>query len=183
MPGKREDYASWEEYYMNLASVATTRSKDPSTQVGACIVKDFRVLSLGYNGLTKGMNDDSFYWNSEGEITGDITRIKDPYVLHAERNAVYNYRGSLSDFEGSTLYVTLFPCHECIKTIISVGIKKIVYRMMYSKVNPATKVMLDAAGVIVEQYSKDSEILTKEEYRKENEEVLKMTKKYGNRDK
>ena len=182
MPGKREEYASWAEYFMGIASLSTTRSKDPSTQVGACIAnEENKILSVGYNGLTQGMDDDAFYWNSEGEITGDKTRIKDPYVIHAERNAIYNYRGSLSDFKGSTMYVTFFPCYECAKSIAQVGIKRVVYRRMYSKSesNHIAKEILEAAGIELVAFSKDAEIVTKQEYQQETEDILKMVKKYG----
>lgn len=108
MPGKREEYLTWDESFMGVALAMACRSKDPSTIVGACIVKDNRILSTGYNWLTSGMNDDLVYWNSIGEENGDKQKIKNYWVIHAERNAVYNYRGSLQDLEGSTLYVTLF---------------------------------------------------------------------------
>lgn len=183
MPGKREEYASWDEYFMGIALLSTTRSKDPSTQVGACIVneEEHKIISVGYNGLTKGMDDDSFYWNSEGERTGDKTRIKDPYVIHAERNSIYNYRGSLSDFKGSTMYVTFFPCFECAKSIAQVGIKKVVYRRMYSnsESNRIAKEILEAAGIEMVAFSKDAEDVTKQEYQQETQAILKMVKRYG----
>ena len=134
MPGKREDYLSWEEFFMGSAILVSARSKDPNNQVGACLVNnDKKVLSLGYNGLTRNMDDDTFDWKSTGEQTGIIENIKDYYVVHAERNAILNFRGNMKELEGSTLYVTWFPCNECAKEIIQVGIKKVVYLRMYSK--------------------------------------------------
>ena len=183
MPGKREEYATWDEFFMGLALLATTRSKDPRTQVGACIVNEekHKVISIGYNGLTKGMNDDDFHWDSEGEITGDKTKVKDPYIVHAERNAIYSYGGSIREFEGSTMYVTFFPCSECAKTIAQVGIKKVIYRRMYSneESNRVAKEIFENAGIIYEAYSEDVQNVTKETYQAETSEVLKMVKKYG----
>ena len=128
MSGKREEFLSWEEFFMGNAIIASARSKDPSNQVGACIVNnENKVLSVGYNGLPHGMNDDEFDWLSTGEQTGEIKNIKDYYVVHAERNAILNYRGNMKDLKDSTLYVTWYPCVECTKEIIQVGIKKVIY--------------------------------------------------------
>ena len=155
MSDKRENYLSWDEYFMMNALLISARSKDPHNRVGACIVNsDNKVLSVGYNGLPKGMNDDTFDWASSGEITGIKKDVKDYYVVHAERNAILNYRGSLDDLKGSTLYVTWFPCTECTKEIIQVGIKKVVYLRMYSKKElvDISKIMLNHAGVEVVCY-------------------------------
>lgn len=178
MPGKREDYLSWEEFFMGSAILVSARSKDPSNQVGACLVNDDKkVLSLGYNGLTRNMDDDTFDWKSTGEQTGIIENIKNYYVVHAERNAILNFRGNMKELEGSTLYVTWFPCNECAKEIIQVGIKKVVYLRMYSKkelVNISMK-MFDKAGVEVVPYNKEKEIEKEEELnaRKEFQKILK----------
>lgn len=182
MPGKRKEYLSWEEFFMGSALLVASRSKDPSTQVGACIVnKDNKVLSLGYNGLTKRMNDDDFYWNSIGEKTGDMTKNKDYFVVHAERNAILNFRGNSKELEGSTLYVTLYPCVECTKEIIQVGIKKVIYLRMYSKqelVN-ISKMMFETAGVEVIQYNKNVDF-TKNEVKDGIEGFQKIIKRYSN---
>lgn len=178
MPGKREDYLSWEEFFMGSAILVSARSKDPSNQVGACLVNDDKkVLSLGYNGLTRNMDDDTFDWKSTGEQTGIIENIKNYYVVHAERNAILNFRGNMKELEGSTLYVTWFPCNECAKEIIQVGIKKVVYLRMYSKkelVNISMK-MFDKAGVEVVPYNKEKEIEKEQELnaRKEFQKILK----------
>ncbi len=140
---KRTDYISWDEYFMGVALLAARRSKDPNTQVGACIVsKDNIILSTGYNGFPSGCSDDEFPWDREGEQT------KYPYVVHAELNAILNSNGK--SLRGAKIYVDLFPCNECAKAIIQSGIKEIVY--LYDKYSdsPATiasKRMLDAAGV------------------------------------
>ncbi len=142
---KRNDYISWDEYFMAAAHLAGMRSKDPNSQVGACIVsEDHKILSIGYNGFPRGCSDDTFPWAREGD---DLDK-KYFYVVHSEMNAILNYSGpSLKD---STLYVTLFPCNECAKAIIQSGIRTIVYDSDKYHNEPATiasRMMLDAAGV------------------------------------
>ena len=140
---KREDYISWDEYFMGIAMLAAKRSKDPNTQVGACIVsQDNIIISTGYNGMPKGCSDDEYPWARDGEQT------KYPYVVHAELNAVLNANGR--DLRGSKLYVALFPCNECAKAIIQSGIRRIVYESdKYADTDGviASKKMLQAAGV------------------------------------
>ena len=122
---KREDYLTWDEYFMAVAMLTAKRSKDPSTQVGACIVdKEHRILSVGYNGTPNGFDDDEFPWEREG----DPQKTKYLFVCHAEMNAISNFRGSRKDFNGATIYVDLFPCNECAKHIIQSGIKKVIYK-------------------------------------------------------
>ena len=124
MTKKRKDYLSWDQFFMGVAKLAAGRSKDPSTQVGACIVdKTNRILSIGYNGTPNGFDDDVFPWARDGEEL----ETKYPYVCHAELNAILNYRGPRKDLQGATIYVDLFPCNECAKLIIQAGIKRIVY--------------------------------------------------------
>ena len=119
---KREDYISWDEYFMGVAHLSGMRSKDPNTQVGACIVsKDNKILSMGYNGFPNGCSDEDFPWDREGEELS----TKYPFVTHGEMNAILNYRGGSLD--GTKLYVSLFPCNECAKAIIQAGIKVVVY--------------------------------------------------------
>ena len=121
---KRENYISWEEYFMAIAKLSGMRSKDPSTQVGACIVSnDNRILSIGYNGAPNGFDDEKFPWAREGENLD----TKYPYVCHAEMNAILNYRGTKKEFENAKIYVDLFPCNECAKLIIQSGIKEVIY--------------------------------------------------------
>lgn len=111
--GKRRDVISWDEFFMSVAIAAQRRSKDPNTQVGACIAStNHRILSVGYNGTPSALNDDFFPWGTSDDPLQD----KHNYVVHAEANAVLNYRGSLKDLEGSTVYVTLFPCHDCARS-------------------------------------------------------------------
>ena len=145
MSDKRQDYISWDEYFMGVAQLSAMRSKDPNTQVGACIVsQDNKILSMGYNGFPIGCSDDEYPWKREGE---ELER-KYVYTVHSELNAILNYRGG--SLEGSKLYVTLFPCNECAKAIIQAGIKKIVYESdKYAETEAiyASKRMLQAAGV------------------------------------
>ena len=140
---KRTDYISWDEYFMGVAKLAARRSKDPNTQVGACIVsQEDIIISTGYNGMPKGCSDDEFPWEREGAET------KYPYVVHAELNAILNANGR--DLRGSRLYVALFPCNECAKAIIQSGVKEVVYlsdKYVGTPENAASKRMLDAAGV------------------------------------
>ncbi|MBO4877901.1 MAG: dCMP deaminase family protein [Ruminococcus sp.] len=119
---KRTDYINWDEYFMGIAILSAERSKDNSTQVGACIVsRDNKIVSVGYNGMPTGCSDDEMPWERTGETPLDT---KYPFVCHAELNAILNSRNSV---EGCTLYVTLFPCNECAKAIIQSGIKRVVY--------------------------------------------------------
>ncbi len=150
MSEKRLDYISWDEYFMGVAILSGMRSKDPNTQVGACIVsEDNKILSMGYNGFPIGCSDDDFPWNREG----DPLENKYFYTTHSELNAILNYRGG--SLEGSKLYVSLFPCNECAKAIIQAGIKTIVYDSDKYAMTPSTiasKRMLDAAGVKYYKY-------------------------------
>ena len=124
MPGKRDNVISWDEFFMRVAVAASLRSKDPNTQVGACIAgPDNRILSVGYNGTPSGLNDDDFPWDT----TEDPLTDKHNYVIHAEANAILNYRGSLKELSGARAYVTLFPCKECAKTLAQAGIGEVVY--------------------------------------------------------
>ncbi len=150
MSDKRQDYISWDEYFMAVAKLAGMRSKDPNTQVGACIVSsDNKILSMGYNGFPRGCSDDEFPWAREGE-TLDTKYV---YTVHSELNAILNYRGG--SLEGAKLYVSLFPCNECTKAIIQSGIKTIIYDCdKYHSTDPviASRKMLDAAGVRYYKY-------------------------------
>ena len=141
---KRQDYLSWDEYFMGIAELSAERSKDPSTQVGACIVNDDnKIMSVGYNGMPKSCSDDEFPWDREG---GQL-ETKYFFVCHAELNAILNYRGGT--LEGTRLYATLFPCNECAKAIIQSGIKEVVYLSNKYETTPtvrASRRMFEAAG-------------------------------------
>ena len=152
MSDKRKDYISWDEYFMGVAMLSGMRSKDPNTQVGACIVsKDNKILSMGYNGLPRGCSDDEFPWCREGDPLDN----KYIYTAHSELNAILNYRGG--SLENAKIYVTLFPCNECAKAIIQAGITTVVYdddKYATSASVIASKRMFDAAGVRYYRYQR-----------------------------
>ena len=143
---KRTDYINWDEYFMGIAMLAARRSKDPHTQVGACIVsQDNIIISTGYKGMPKGCSDDVFPWDRSGE---NEAATKYPYVVHAELNAILIASGR--DLRGSRIYVALFPCNECAKAIIQSGIKEVIYlsdKYHDTMLNLVSKRMLSAAGV------------------------------------
>ena len=145
MSDKRNDYIAWDDYFMGVSLLAAERSKDPSTQVGACIVsEDNRILSTGYNGFPQGCSDDDFPWNRD-KSAGET---KYNFVVHAELNAILNAGGK--SLVGSRIFVSLFPCHECAKAIIQVGVKEVVYlsdKYNGTESDNASKRMLNAAGV------------------------------------
>ena len=143
---KRQDYISWDEYFMGVALLSSRRSKDPNTQVGACIVNDInKIVGAGYNGLPMGCDDDEFPWEKEGEFL----QTKYPYICHAELNAILNNIGM--DLRGCKIYTVLFPCNECSKAIIQSGITEVIYlsdKYAGTDTSKASKLMLDKAGII-----------------------------------
>lgn len=148
---KRTDYISWDEYFMGVAILAGQRSKDPNTQVGACIVSvDNKILSIGYNGMPLGCDDDEFPWGRDNRQEDENKYF---YAVHSELNAILNYRGG--SLEGSKIYVTLFPCNECAKAIIQSGIKEVIYwddKYADTAEVKASKKMFITAGVKLTQY-------------------------------
>ncbi len=138
-------YISWDEYFMGVAALSSKRSKDPNTQVGACVVNtEKRIIGIGYNGFPTGCRDDKFPWGKEDK---NYLNTKYPYVVHAEPNAILNCSSSLKD---ATLYVTLFPCNECAKLIIQSGIRHVIYasdKYHDTESSVATRKMFDAAGI------------------------------------
>ena len=154
---QRKDYISWDTYFMGIAKLSAMRSKDPSTQVGACIVShDNRILSTGYNGTPNGIHDDDFKWSREG----NSLETKYFFVCHAEMNAILNFRGYKREFENAKIYVDLFPCNECAKLIIQSGIKEVIYLCdKYANTESviASKMMFDNAGVKYRQLKCDTE--------------------------
>ena len=149
---KRKNYLSWDEFFIGVAKLSAGRSKDPSTQVGACIVsKDNRILSIGYNGAPNGFDDDKFPWERIGDCRN---HTKYPYVCHAELNAILNYPGSRNDLIGSKIYVDLFPCNECAKIIIQSGISEVIYlsdKYSGSDENIASKLLFNSCKVSYRQ--------------------------------
>lgn len=145
MSDKRSKYISWDEYFISIALVSAMRSKDPNTQVGACIVdEENKIVSIGYNGLPHGCSDDEFPWGKEG----GFLETKYAFSCHAELNAILN--SSRQNLKGCSVYTTLFPCNECTKAIIQSGIHEIVYlsdKYADTDIVRASKMMLEKAGV------------------------------------
>ena len=149
---KRKDYLSWEEYFMGLAILSAERSKDPSTQVGACIVdENNKIISVGYNGAPTGYDDDKdMTWQRDG----DFLDTKYAYVCHSELNAILNSKVKV---DGCKLFVTLFPCNECAKVIIQSGIREVIYlsdKYNGTEGNIAAKKMFDVCGIKYREYKK-----------------------------
>jgi dCMP deaminase len=138
---KRENYLKWQDYFMGVADLSAQRSKDPKTQVGCCIVnpKDNHILSIGYNGLPYGFDDDEFTW----EDSDDFVKNKNSYIVHAEANAILN---SNHDLAGSDIYVTMFPCNECAKLLAQSKVKKVIYRDDKYLKKDSGKVAMDIFG-------------------------------------
>jgi dCMP deaminase len=155
---KRTDYLSWDDYFMSVALLSAQRSKDPNTQVGACIVNtQKRIVGVGYNGFPTGCSDDTLPWQREGNFTD----TKYPYVCHAELNAVLN--SVPGDLSGCTIYVALFPCNECAKVIIQAGIREVVYLSdKYSETDSvrASKRMFDQVGIVCRQLTPKTSCVT-----------------------
>lgn len=154
---ERKGYLSWDEYFMGIALLSAERSKDPGTQVGACIVSpDKKILSMGYNGMPRGCHDTLMPWAREGAPQD----TKYMFVCHAELNAILNYDGT--NLHGSTIYTTLFPCNECAKALIQAGIKEVVYlsdKYADSDSTRASKRMMDMVGITYRPYTvSDKEI-------------------------
>ncbi|MBE6817512.1 MAG: dCMP deaminase family protein [Ruminococcaceae bacterium] len=154
---KRSDYISWDEYFMGVSLLSSMRSKDPNTQVGACIVSDDnKIMSVGYNGFPRGCSDDDFPWERNAAEPNDT---KYPFVCHAELNAILNSGGQ--DLRGARIFVALFPCNECAKAIIQSGIKEVVYisdKYANTPGTMASKKMLKAAGVKLTQFTSSKKI-------------------------
>ncbi|MDE5946588.1 MAG: dCMP deaminase family protein [Oscillospiraceae bacterium] len=156
---KRSNYISWDEYFMGIAFLSAQRSKDSSTQVGACIVnEENKIVAVGYNGMPTGCNDDEMPWERTGESSLDT---KYPFVCHAELNAILNR--NTANLKGATVYVTLFPCNECAKAIIQSGIKKIVYadnKYADTEGVKASTIMFEKCGVETVQYKPSGKTLS-----------------------
>lgn len=116
---------TFEDLFVGLSNIVSFRSKDPNSQVGACIVDNKnRIISLGYNGFPFGCSDDNFPWGREGEHQN----TKYPYVVHAEENAIaIAQKTSPINLEGSKIFTNLLPCNLCATKIIQSGIKEVYY--------------------------------------------------------
>lgn len=150
MEKRRKDNISWDEYFMGIAKLSAMRSKDPSTQVGACIVdSNHKIVTVGYNGMPTGIDEDVIPWGH-----GEGLESKYLYVCHAELNAILNSRDG-SALNGCTCYVTLFPCNECAKALVQAGIKEIVYKDDFhgeQVIYKASRKIFEMSGVKVRHY-------------------------------
>ncbi|KAJ4843522.1 hypothetical protein Tsubulata_016322 [Turnera subulata] len=155
-PSKREEYLSWDDYFMAVAFLSAERSKDPNRQVGACLVSQNGViLGIGYNGFPRGCSDDKLPWAKKSKI-GDPLETKYPYVCHAEVNAILNTNHASA--AGQRLYVTMFPCNECAKIIIQSGVSEVIYLVEKNSSSSdiayvASHKLLSMAGIKVSSYS------------------------------
>jgi len=144
------DRISWDEYFMGIALITAKRSKDPSSQVGAVIVDDdHKVVSIGYNGMPRHIDDNDLSWNKNEGLDNKYL-----YVCHAEFNAILNSRNG-SSVQGCTIYVTLFPCNDCAKAMIQTGIKHVIYlsdKYADRIETQASKKLLSLAGITFEEY-------------------------------
>ncbi|MCI5501083.1 MAG: dCMP deaminase family protein [Lachnospiraceae bacterium] len=150
---KKDQYLTWDEYFMGIALLSAERSKDPHTSVGACIVsEDNKILSVGYNGMPIGCSDDEYPWEREADDSLDTKYL---YVCHAELNALLNYTGA--DLKNAKIYTTLFPCNECTKALIQSGIHEVIYMSDKYADTPsviAAKRMMKSAGISFREYSR-----------------------------
>lgn len=157
---KRQDYISWDEYFMGIALLTAQRSKDNSSQVGACIVnKENKILSLGYNGMPIGCLDDEMPWEREGKPLD----TKYMYVCHAELNAILNHASGTGSLRGARIYTTLFPCNECAKALIQSGIAEVIYyEDKYADTDSviASKRMFDMVGIRYKHYEKSGRVVS-----------------------
>ena len=157
MSGKREGYLSWEQYFMAVALLSAQRSKDPSTQVGACIVDARRrIVGVGYAGFPAGCSDDDLPWSREGAPL----ETKYPFVCHAELNAILNRNST--DLGGCTIYTTLFPCNECAKAIIQSGITEVVFlsdKYRDSDADEAARTLFRLAAVTTRRFDEPLSVL------------------------
>lgn len=148
---------SWDKYFMGIAKLGSSRSKDPNTKVGACIVKDKKVLSIGYNGAPRKFPDDLV--PKSNDLSKPLEEQKYAYVCHAEPNAILNYGGSIRDFNGAKMYCTLFPCHECAKLIIQSGIDEVIYYDTYKRDDNTmkmSKLLFDMCGIKYRQFKEEN---------------------------
>lgn len=149
---RRDAYIDWHDYFMSVAMLSAFRSKDPSRQVGACIVDPTtkRIVGIGYNGFPWGCADDELPWARKA---GSWLDTKYPYVCHAELNAIMNK--NTASLDGCRMYTTLFPCNECAKLIVQSRMREVVYlsdAQRDTDPNTASRRIFDLAGLDVWQH-------------------------------
>lgn len=158
MLGPREDYMNWDDTWMTLVKAFAQRSKDPNTQVGACIVDvNNHIAGIGYNGFPRDCDNYALPWDRDG----DPLDTKYLYICHAESNAIDN--GDDDKIPGSKIYVTLFPCNECAQRIIQNRIVEVIYfsdKYHDSDECIAARKMFKMAGVTTRQFKCEREEIT-----------------------
>lgn len=144
----------WNNYFMNIAKETAKLSKDPNTKVGAVLVKDKRILSVGYNGAPQKFPDDEI--PNKGD-SSELINQKNSYMIHAELNAVLNYPNSIKDLKDSILYVTISPCHECAKMLSQIGISKVIYLEKYHRKNytDVSDLIFEKCGIETQKFDSD----------------------------
>lgn len=159
MLGPRQDYLSWDDYFMALAQLTAQRSKDPETQVGSCIVDgNNHIIGIGYNGFPNNIENTNLPWDRNNE---DPLLNKYLYIVHSEINAIAN--SDHTKLSGSRLYATLAPCNGCAQLIIQSGIKEVIYLDDKHAAKPAFiagKKLLDLAGIMYRQYTPSTKEIT-----------------------
>ena len=133
-PNLTEARPTWQDLYFGIAKLVASRSLDPSTKVGAVIVKDGCVMGVGYNGAPRKFKY-KFDWNS---------KEKYDYVIHAELNAVSNACSIGANVNGADIYLTMSPCHDCIKLLIQHQIKRVYYLNEYKDIELTKKIAENA---------------------------------------
>ena len=167
------------EYFMGISLLSALRSKDPSTQVGACLTDRYnKILSVGYNGTPFGMSDDVLPWASFGEETGDLVTTKNPYIVHAEINILDNYRGVPKDFSHGTLFLLYSPCDKCAARLSYTLLDQIVFLRAYTKdgMFDRSHVWLSCSSISYGLYNPEKDY-TKDECLEMIEETTKVIKK------
>lgn len=148
---KDSHHISWDAYFMNIAILASLRSKD-TTKVGAVIVHHKKILGVGYNGFPSGIDESKLPTCRDGEWLD----TKYPYVVHAELNAILNT--VQYNIQGSSLYVTMFPCCTCMTTILQKKISEIIYlsdKHHNDKEYVASRKLLSLSNINIRQFSGD----------------------------
>jgi dCMP deaminase len=133
------DRLNWDDYFMCIALIASERSPCERLHVGSVIVKNNRIISMGYNGFIAG--------------APHISRIEDGHeqsTIHSEINAITDCSKRGVSLDGSTIYITHYPCINCFKTIAACGIKKIIYLNDYNN-NPMVPILADDSKLIIQK--------------------------------
>jgi dCMP deaminase len=145
--------------YMRTAETFAELSHARRLHVGAIVVKDDRIISIGYNGMPAGWDNNcedesvELYSGYEGAIHKTVLKTK-PEVLHAETNAIAKLAKSNESGLGASMFITHAPCLDCAKLIYQSGISSVLYRDAYRDTSGIT--FLEKSGITVEQIEKDS---------------------------